>query len=170
MGFSIQIYAVDLKSIAAVFASKNEALLKKIISSNLVRIRDINDWTDAEINAENALFEIFEGKISSGFGEIYANVMELICKELGEQLPSYEWQDLSMNWLMEINMEAELPIASLPLPSDFPYVLTVSNKNADEFVGNMKALYIEDENARAQAELWFQKLIMEKKDLVLYFY
>lgn len=169
MSFSLRVYAIEIKSIAALYASKKFELADKIIKKFADEILDINDWTDAEISAEQALREIFEANCSSSNGEIYARVIELICKEIGEELPCGEWNELSMNWIMDINLEASLPITTLPIPANYPYVLTISNKTADEFIANFRSLDYEF-SAMQQAELWIQKLVEDKKDLMLFFY
>jgi hypothetical protein len=169
MSFSLRVYAIEIKSIAALYASKKFELVDKIIKKFADEILDINDWTDAEISAEQALQEIFEANCSSLNGEIYARVIELICKEIGEELPTDEWNELSMNWIMDINLEASLPIAALPIPANYPYVLTISNKTADEFIANFRSLDYEF-SAMQQAELWIQKIVEDKKDLMLFFY
>jgi hypothetical protein len=169
MSFSLKVYAIEIKSIAALYASNKLELADKIIKKYADEIEDINDWTEAEISAEKALYEIFEANCSSTNGEIYALVIELICKEMGEELPNDEWNELSMNWIMDINLEASLPIMSLPIPADYPYVLTISNKAADEFITNFRLLDYET-RAMQEAELWIQKLVHDKKDLMLFFY
>jgi hypothetical protein len=169
MSFALKVYTVDLKSLAALYGSAKLELVKLLLSKYSSEIVLINDWNEAEINAETALQDIINGSCSSSSGEIYAQVLELICKETGMELAADEWSDLSMTWIMDINMEASLPIPSLPIPENYPYVLSIFNKAADEFIENFRALDYEPA-AMSQAELWFQKLEKEKKDLVLFFY
>ena len=169
MSFALKVYTVDLKSIAALYGSGKSELLKLLLTKYSSEIIQINDWNEADISAETALQDIFSGSCSSSSGEIYAQVLELICKEIGEELLTDEWYDLSMTWIMDINMEASLPISAMPIPKNYPYVLTVFNRTADEFIENFRALDYELA-AMSQAELWFQKLEKEKKDLVLFFY
>jgi hypothetical protein len=70
---------------------------------------------------------------------------------------------------MDINMEPSLPIQTLPIPDNYPYVLSISNRTADEFIENFRSLDYEA-SAMIQAETWFQKIVKEKRDLVLFFY
>jgi hypothetical protein len=95
--------------------------------------------------------------------------LELICKEIGEELLSNEWSELSMNWIMDINLEPSLPIPALPIPVNYPYVLTISNRTSDEFIENFRLLDYEFQ-AINQAETWFKEIEKEKKDLMLFFY
>jgi hypothetical protein len=169
MSFVIKVYTVDLKSLAAIYGSADSELVKLLLSKYSSEIVYINDWNEADINAETALQDIFKGSCSSSSGEIYAQVLEIICKEIGQELAADEWSDLSMTWIMDINLEASLPMKALPIPENYPYVLSIFNKSADEFIENFRALDYEPA-AMSQAELWFQKVEKEKKDLVLFFY
>jgi len=168
MSFVLKVYAVNLKSLASLYGSGKLELVDFLSSKYRQEIVNINDWNESDINAEAALYDIFNGRCSSSFGEIYALVLELLCKETGEELPSDEWTNLSMNWIMDINMEASLPISALPVPRNYPYVLTISNKSAGEFVENFRSLDYETV-AMMQAESWFQKIETDKCDLVLFF-
>ena len=169
MSFALKVYAVDLKSLAALYGSGKSELYNLILSKYNVEILNINDWNESDISAEAALHDIFNGSCSSSFGEIYAQVLELICKETGSAQLCDEWSDLSMNWIMDINMEASLPMPALPVPDNYPYVLSISNKTAFEFIENFRALDYET-TAMMQAESWFQKIEKDKRDLALFFY
>ena len=169
MSFSLKVYALDIKSVAALFGSGKSELGERILKNFSKEIQEINDWSEADISAEIAIVEILKGSLSSSSGEIYAQVLELICKEIGEELLSNEWSELSMNWIMDINLEPSLPIPALPIPVNYPYVLTISNRSADEFIENFRALDYET-TAMHQAEGWFLKIEKEKKDLLLFFY
>jgi hypothetical protein len=126
---------------------------------------------DSDLSPLDALKDIVAGYLQvQTEGAMYAHVTELICRQLGQELANSEWNDLSMNWLMDINMEATLPIAELPLPLDFPYVLSILNKDIEDFVDLMGALDLEEESAWEQFEGWLSILKKGKKDLVLFFY
>lgn len=169
MSFALKVYAIDIKSVAALFGSDNSELGIRMLKKFSTEIQAINDWNEADVIAETALQDIINGNCSSSSGEIYAQVLELICKEIGVELDADEWSDLSMNWIMDINMEPSLPIQTLPIPDNYPYVLCISNKTADEFIENFRSLDYEA-SAMIQAETWFQKIVKEKKDLMLFFY
>jgi hypothetical protein len=169
MSFSLKVYALDIKSVAALFGSGKSEFGERILKNFSKEIQEINDWSEADISAEIAIAEVLKGSLSSSSGEIYAQVLELICKEIGEELLSNEWSELSMNWIMDINLEPSLPISALPIPVNYPYVLTISNRISDEFIENFRLLDYEFQ-AMNQAETWFKEIEKAKKDLMLFFY
>ena len=171
MSYAIHAYAVDIKAIQKIYGSKNEALQNAIFDHRKLQLEKVVDLSYSDYQPEEALKDIFFGFLQMPQeSDLYAYVSEIICAELGISLACSEWQDLNMNWIMDINMEAELPISELPMPVDFPYVLTIMNKDLSEFVEAMAALDIEEASARIQFETWIDTLNSDKKDLVLYFY
>ncbi len=171
MSYAIHAYAVEIKSLQKIYGSKDEVLQKNIFDNRKAQIQRISDLSYSDFSPEEALKDIFFGFLQMPQeADVYAFVSELFCLELGEKLPNSEWKDLNMNWIMGINMEAKLSIAELPTPVDFPYVLSILNKDLDEFVEAMRALDIEEQVARIQFESWIEILNRDKKDLVLYFY
>lgn len=171
MSYALHAYMVDIKAIDSVFNSQDEALQNALVASQKNKLQALREIVDSELSPIEALKNIFAGDLYASFDAVmYAHVCELICSHLGEALPCSEWQDLSMNWLMDVNMQPCLPIAELPLPSDFPYVLTIPYKELEDFVDIMGALDLEEDAPWLQFEGWVKKLHTNKADLVVFFY
>ena len=75
-----------------------------------------------------------------------------------------------MNWLMDVNMAAELPIKEMNHPDTFPYVLCITNKELESFVDVMGALNLEEEAAWTEFEHWIARSKQNDSDLILFFY
>jgi hypothetical protein len=171
MSYALYPYMVKIKSIDAVFASQDESLLNDLVIQQKTKIQALKEDIDSELSPIEAIKEIFSGQLSKQDDPVmYTYICELICAALGTQLPATEWNNLSMNWLMDVNMEACLPMTKIPLPKDFPYVLTIPFAELEEFIDIMGALDLEDEEPWIEFETWVALLNREKGDLVIFFY
>ncbi len=170
MGLSIRPYAVDLKIIEKVFSSGKSTMKDDILNQFSDIISDMSAWSNSDMEIEKALDDIILGKIDENEGEIYALSTELLCRFLGTPLSNKYWDDVSMNWLMDVNLEAKMPIKKLPLPLNFPYVLSIANSEIDIFIKTMESLDVEEPEAIQEFKEWFVYLTINKKDLVLFFY
>ena len=170
MSFALHPYLVDIPEIAKVYASKDEALLNSIVQAEKKALQEIRDLADSEDSPLDALKEIIFGNIDANKdGEIYAFVTEVLCKHFGTVAKADHWQDLSMNWLMDVNLSAALPVKALPLPKTFPYVLSLRYRDLEDFVDIMGALDLEEEKW-AEFENWINACHQKQKDLILFFY
>ncbi len=170
MSYALRPYIVDLSQVAAVYASRDKHLLHAIVQAEKVALQEIRDLVDESYSPLEALKEIVFGNIAAeAKGEVHALVCELICKHLGQSPKAEEWQSLSMNWLMDINLSAALPIKAIPLPAVFPYVLTIRYADIENFVYLMGALDLEEE-AWEEFEQWIDLAHQQKGTLVLFFY
>ena len=171
MSYALHAYMVDVNSVQKVFGSKDEAFLNELVSSQKEKIQELRYNIDSEVSPIEALKEIFSGKTQTiSDTAIYVHVCELLCAQLGTLLPCSEWEDLSMNWLMDVNMEASLPISEISLPKNFPYVLTILFDKIEDFIDVMGALILEEEEPWIQFESWVKLLKEQKSDLVVFFY
>lgn len=170
MSFGLHPYILRIEKVAEIYASADEALLNSIVQKEKEQLKEIRMLADEEYSPIEALKNIIFGEVNpSTEGEVYAFVVELICKYLGQAPKAEHWQSLSMNWLMDINLAAALPIKALPLPKTFPYVLTLRYQDIEDFVDIMGALELE-EDAWAEFEHWIQLTHKSQEDLILFFY
>lgn len=171
MSYALYPYMVKMESIDEVFASQNESLLNDLVANQKKALLKLQNDVDSELSPIEALKEIFSGNLTEKEDTaVYTYIIELICAHLGHPLPATEWMNLSMNWLMDINMTASLPMSKIPLPKNFPYVLSIPYAELEDFVDIMGALDLEEEEPWIEFEAWLALLNKEKGDLVIFFY
>jgi hypothetical protein len=170
MSFALRPYIVKIADVAELFDSKDEASLNSIVQAKKKELQEIRYLAEEEYSPLDALKEIISGQLNPSLnGELYAYVCELLCSSIGEQPKADHWQNLSMNWLMDVNLSAALPIKSLPIPPTFPYVLSLRYQDLEDFVDLMGALDLEEE-AWEEFEAWIAGCHQNQKDLILFFY
>lgn len=170
MSFGLHPYVLRIEKVAKIYASSDEELLHAVVQQEKQALKEIRMLADEEYSPIEALKNIIFGEINpTTEGEVYAFVVELICKYLGQAPKAEHWQNLSMNWLMDINLAAALPIRAIPLPKTFPYVLSLRYQDIEDFVDIMGALELEEE-AWKEFEHWVHLAHKSKEDLILFFY
>jgi len=172
MSYALYPYLITPSTVSTVYGCQDELLRNEFTQKYKQKIQALRDFADSEYSPIEALKDIFEGRKKMPIEndtEVHAHLCELLCDHLGQVLVNTEWKSLNMSWLMDINMPPSLPLLDLTPPHNFPYVLTILQKNLDNFVEQMGALVIE-EKAWEQFESWVNQANQKKQDLVLFFY
>lgn len=115
MGAGFTAYAVDLATLAAVFGSRDRALVDRVVARAGERIRRADEWFGERIAAgapplRAAVEEIVEGRCKAkrhGFQYLYA--LELVCLTVGTQVAHGDLSDR-----VEQNLEPLLRAARQP--------------------------------------------------------
>jgi hypothetical protein len=171
MGYSANVYAVDLERLRAAVGSMNLALLQQIKRSQADEFEASDDrFGDAahsDLTLEQALEELIEGRVSSpACGFQYGYALELLCRGLGKHLTTVGGRELF----------EDTPLARVRLPDDFPRIsyLTAEEVRAElERRPEREAAFAADEGLAEEWEEFAKCLVSarrRKTGIVTFYY
>jgi hypothetical protein len=126
MSYSVMFYAVDVPKLQAIYGSRDEALLKKVLKAQAEQLNDndafFEDY-DLEIDSRTALRQIFEGAVpqtNGAAGAMYGYVLKILCEHLGK----FAGGDIYSTRILPIDsrLMANGPPIPIPIPEDFPEI------------------------------------------------
>lgn len=174
MSYALRVYQVDLNALRATVGSNDTALLQRVLAREAYAIRAHDEWFADEIAGGDptlgqALEQIVRNQMVRSAGYAYGYALELLCRELGEPLPSDNFQGIGWSWIETVDARlAELnapprfrldrlagifPLQDVPRPSDFPSIGHLTPEDLDAARAWAAALEPADGTTRAVEEI-----------------
>lgn len=193
MGYSFNVYSVELAKLKKVWGSEDETLKKALLKKQKAAIAENDEnWADEIADEEvpsltTAIDDIFAGEAQhedSGFQYGYA--LEVICKHLGKRIDEEEftWFDEFLDPLLKKRKQPSVekllgrnvyPMP-IPEPDDFPEIGTIDTKGIAALAKALDAIEDDAEDNDDVTEIlvevrkWIASAKQAKRQIVWFVY
>ena len=154
MSYSLVPYLVDLEKLRRVMGSKDDVLLKSVLSNigdedetsddaEGDNDEDVEEDEEEEISMTRAVTDLISGnKPVDGSGHVYGYALENICNTIGTRLGADEWCGIRWEVLEATGVETLLVTSGSPVPlpeiDDFPTIGFLTLDETEKMLASVK--------------------------------
>lgn len=191
MGYNVQAYAIGLEQLRAVIGSSDEARIGALLDTYARELDDIEQIDASAPSATDAVRALIAGRMEDGEVNFkYGYALELLCRELGQQLPNEFWSAMNGEWFDAVDDAfAELgggtklcsevfwsgPPVDLPFIDDFPAIGAVLPEQVPPLVAAMTSALSSAPSTREVSALrelleWLRTAERDGRGIITFYY
>jgi hypothetical protein len=136
VSYGTNIYVVDLSTLRRAFGSHDQAIVDRISAANQDRFVRSDRWFKDRIaqgapRLQQALQQLIDGNLDSAASAAfqYGYALELLCRELGRDMKTYEDIDSINDLLVQSEFARVGPPLPIPISLDFPEIRYASRED-----------------------------------------